>query len=153
MDDPLLALPGYVLTRAAAASLAKLNAALAAIECRRTDVSLLLLIEANPGITASDAGRALDIARANMVPLINRLESQFLLTRKALDGRSHGLFLSSVGEAKLTAAKSVITAHEDAMMDAVSAPLRPHLLPILMAIWKASGAPQSGPSVEPQDQR
>jgi DNA-binding MarR family transcriptional regulator len=153
MNDPLLALPGYVLTRAAAASLAKLNAALAGIECRRADVSLFLLIESNPGITASEAGRALDIARANMVPLINKLEKRTMLNRKAIDGRSHGLFLTSRGEAKLAAAKSVIATHEDAMLHAVPAPLRPHLLPILMAIWKASGAPQPSLSVEPQNQR
>jgi DNA-binding MarR family transcriptional regulator len=138
MNDPLLVLPGYVLARAAAASLARLNAALGRIGCRHSDVSLLLMIEANPGITASDAGRALDIARANMVPLITRLEKQALVYRTAIDGRSHGLFLAEFGKEKLIAAKSIIADHEMAMVGAVPDAVRAHMLPILMAVWRAS---------------
>jgi DNA-binding MarR family transcriptional regulator len=136
MKDPLLSLPGYLLRRASAASLAELNQRLAGLQLRHTDVSLLLLIEANPGITQSDAGRILDVQRANMVPFIARLEAQNLISRRQVDGRSQGLSLTSDGEELTNKARVVIEAYEAELLGRVPAELREHLVPILLALWQ-----------------
>ena len=73
MDDPLPTLPGYALRRAANATAAELAERLAPLGLRQVDASVMILIEANLDVTASALGRALDIQRANMVPLLKRL--------------------------------------------------------------------------------
>ena len=97
MNDPLLKLSGYVLRRASAAALAELNTRLAPLELRHADVAVLMLIEASPGLTQSQAGRLLDIQRANMVPFIARLEARRIIQRRQVDGRSQALDLTARG--------------------------------------------------------
>ena len=76
MKDPLLDLPGYVLRRASAAALSELNQRLAPLRLRHGDAAFLLLIAAAPGSNQSEVGRILDIERANMVPLVARLDGR-----------------------------------------------------------------------------
>ena len=97
MDDPLIRFPGYSLRRAANATGAELAGRLAELGLRQADASALLLIGTHPDITASALGRQLDIQRANMVPLLKRLESDGLIERHAIDGKSQGLVLSAKG--------------------------------------------------------
>ncbi len=138
MLDPLSSLPGYVLSRAAAASLAELNKRLGKIGLRHSDVSLLILVKANPGLTQSDAGKLLDIQRANMVPLVSRLLDQSLISKEPVDGRSQGLLLTAKGKKLLRAAQAVIDDHEVRLQQSIPEDLRPHLLPILHALWDSS---------------
>ena len=58
-----------------------------------SEASVLLVIEANPNISQSEIGRMLEIAGANMAPLISRLQKRELIERQSVDGRSHGLEL------------------------------------------------------------
>ena len=88
MKDPLIKLCGYVLHRAAARALADLNRRLAPLGLRHAGVAMLMLVEARPGITQSQAGRMLDIQRANMVPFVARLERLGVIRRRQVDGRS-----------------------------------------------------------------
>ena len=136
MDDPLISLPGYALRRAANATAAELSARLAETGLRQSDISLLMLVDANPGATASALGRQLDIQRANMVPLLKRLEDAGLIEREAIDGKSMGLTLTAAGRAKLAAGRKVIDAFENELLQRVPAQHRPHLLPALNAIWR-----------------
>ena len=136
MDDELTRLPGYALRRAANATAAELSARLAPLELRQSDASLLLLIAANPGATASALGRALDIQRANMVPLLKRLEDAGLVEREAIDGKSQGLTLTTAGHRRIEAARGVIEAFERELLQRVPAEHRDHLLPALNAIWR-----------------
>ena len=110
MFDPLPSLPGYALRRAANATAAELAARLAPLGLRQSDVSVLILIGENAGVTASAIGRVLDIQRANMVPLLNRLEGAGLIARTPIDGKSFGLDLTDKGRALLTEARAVIDA-------------------------------------------
>jgi DNA-binding MarR family transcriptional regulator len=135
MQDPLTQLPGYVLRRASAAALARLNERLAPLGLRHIDVALMLLVEATPGLTPSRAGRVLDIQRANMVPLVARLESRSLMARQRVDGRSHALRLTAEGRSRLSRARAVVAHCEAALLRPVPVKLRPHVLPILMALW------------------
>jgi DNA-binding MarR family transcriptional regulator len=136
MKDPLTSFPGYSLRRAANAASAELAQRLAALGLRQSDASLLMLVEANPGVTASALGRQLDIQRANMVPILKRLEDAGLITRAPIDGKSQGLALAEAGRAKLAEARKVIEQFERELLERVPAEHRPHLLPALDAIWR-----------------
>ena len=138
MTDPLATLPGYVLRRASTAALSALNRRLAPLGLRHVDASLLLILGARPGTTQSEAGRLLDIQRANMVPIVARLETRELVERRRVDGRSQGLYLSGEGVTLLGQIQQVIDAHESAMLAAVPAPLRDAVLPVLQALWAAA---------------
>ncbi len=135
MQDPLARYPGYVLRRASAAALANLNERLEPLHLRHADVALLMLIDAQPGVSQSQAGRILDIQRANMVPFIARLEKQGLIERQQIDGRSRALQLTPNGQSILTQARQRVDDYEMALLNQVPASLRAHVLPILMALW------------------
>ena len=136
MQDPLISLPGYALRRAANATAAELSARLAELALRQSDVSLLMLIEANPGTTSSALGRQLDIQRANMVPILKRLEDGGLIARAPIDGKSQGLVLTAAGGARLAEGRKVIERFERELLERVPEEHRPHLLPALNAIWR-----------------
>lgn len=136
MNDPLLDLPGYSLRRAASAMMAEFGSRLEPLGLRITDVSVLLAIAANDGITASQLGRMLDIQRANMVPLLGRIGDAGLLERRPLDGKSHSLHLTAAGEAKLAEARVAINAFETWLLGRVPAAHRDHLKPALDALWR-----------------
>lgn len=136
MDNPLLALPGFALRRAASAMMAEFALRIEPLGLRVADVSALLVIGANPGLTASQLGRALDIQRANMVPLVARLEDAGLIVRSPLDGKSHSLALTDAGEARLAEARAVIDRFETWLVERVPPEHRPHLKPALDALWR-----------------
>ena len=136
MDDPLIRFPGYALRRAANATAAELSARLAALDLRQSDASMLMLVASTPGATSSALGRALGIERANMVPLLKRLEEAGLIEREAIDGKSQGLRLTPAGLRRLAEARKIIEAFEAELLARVPAEHRDHLLPALNAIWR-----------------
>jgi hypothetical protein len=91
MKDPLSDLVGYALRRASSAMMEDMAKRMGALGLRTSEASVLMLIRANPGITQSDLCRALGIQRANMAPLIARMEARKLVARSRSDGRSFGL--------------------------------------------------------------
>ncbi|AKH44239.1 DNA-binding MarR family transcriptional regulator [Altererythrobacter atlanticus] len=135
MRDPLPSLPGYALRRAALATASELAARLSAIGLRQSDASALILIGENPGVTASALGRQLAIQRANMVPLLKRMEDAGLIDRAPIDGKSQGLALTAAGQARLAEARNVIDTYEAELLRRVPAEHRNHLLPALAALW------------------
>jgi len=141
MKDPLTTLCGYLLQRASTSALAGLNQRLAPLGLRHAGVAMLMLVEARPGITQSQAGRILDIQRANMVPFVARLEGLGVLRRRQVDGRSQALELTSRGRVLLERARRVVAAHEAELLERVPEKLRPMVLPVLMALWQ--GEPQA----------
>lgn len=136
MRDPLARFPGYALRRAANATAAQLAARLGAIGLKQVDASVLLQVDANPAITASALGRQLDIQRANMVPLLKRLENAGLIARNPIDGKSQGLVLTQHGVETMAQARAIIEAFEAELVARVPAPHRDHLLPALDALWR-----------------
>jgi DNA-binding MarR family transcriptional regulator len=141
MKDPLVTLCGYLLQRASSAALAELNQRLAPLGLRHAGVAMLMLVEALPGITQSQAGRILDIQRANMVPFVARLERLAVIRRRQVDGRSQALELTGRGRMLLERARRVVAAHEAQLIERVPEKLRPMVLPVLMALWQ--GAPEA----------
>lgn len=133
--DPLRDFPGYALRRASVATMQTLARRLTELGLRPTDASVLLVIEANPNITQSEIGRMLDIAGANMAPLIARLEKRELVEREPVDGRSHGLTLSKTGRTLSLRARKVIKLHEEELLAKIPVSRRPDFLAALHALW------------------
>ena len=138
MIDPMSDYPGYLLRRASALAMARLAKHLKVLHLTPTDATVLNVIDANPNSKQSEIGRMLDIARANMAPLISRLAERGLIERQPVDGRSHGLILSRSGRALIPRIKSAFAEHEEALVREVSAAQRRAFVAALRAILKES---------------
>lgn len=136
MIDPLSNLPGYVLRRAATSAGTRLNEKLKPLGLRQADVSALVLIDANPGISSARLCDALGIQSANMAVLMGRLESSGMIVRQQIDGRSQSARLTAQGRAKLAEADCVIRDFEQQLVANVPEPQRAHILPVLLSIWR-----------------
>lgn len=133
--DPLRRLPGYVLRRASVAVMGELAERLAPIGLRHVEATILLVLKDRPGMSQSALGRLLGIKRANMTPLAARLEEQGLIRRMANDGRTLELQLSPEGEQLARKVGQAIDAQEQALLERIAPEHRPHVLPILLALW------------------
>jgi DNA-binding MarR family transcriptional regulator len=116
MIDPLANYPGYLLRRASAFAMANLGKRLKGLGLSPTEATILNVIDANPNANQSDIGRLLDIARANMAPLVARLAGRDLIERQPVDKRSHGLVLTRAGRTLTAKAKKVFAEHETALL-------------------------------------
>lgn len=142
MRDPLIGQPGYVLQRAATAASVDLNDRLAEIGLRQVDFAFLTLIDAEPGMTQSEAGRMLEIKSANMVAFASRHEQSGLLNREPADGRSLALTLTPNAKKKLDMANQIVAEFENDLIQNVPEHLRSMVLPILTALWNPSDQQQ-----------
>ena len=106
---------GFVLRLAQVAVFKDLIEALRPFGLRPTDFSVLLVIEATPGLKQQAVGEALSIQRPNLVTIIDQLEGRGLVKRGAAPGdrRSYALTLTRDGAALLAQAKAAHTQHTD----------------------------------------
>ncbi len=94
--DPLKDLLGYQLRRGSLVIMNDLHNRLESINMTPAMASVLMVIEANAGVKLIDIGYCLKIKRANMTPIISKLEERGLIERE-IDGRSHALSLNTQG--------------------------------------------------------
>jgi DNA-binding MarR family transcriptional regulator len=134
MIDPMKDYPGYLLRRASVVATARLAKRLKALHLSQTEAAVLTVIGANPSGKQSDIGRLLDIASANMAPLISRLAKRGLIDRQPVDGRSHGLLLSRTGRALVARVKSIFEEHEERLIRKIPATQRRAFLAGLRAL-------------------
>lgn len=120
MVDPLENLLGYQLRRASLVVMDDLYNALAEVDLSPAMASVLMVIEANPDIKLIEVGRCLDIKRANMTPLIAKLEARGLVARVAADGRSHALKLTADGRSTVAKVHRLIAKHEKRCLGCLS---------------------------------
>jgi DNA-binding MarR family transcriptional regulator len=139
MIDPMKDHPGYLLRRASVVAMARLAERLKALHLSPTEATVLTVIEANPNARQSEIGRLLDIASANMAPLISRLAKRGLIDRQPVDGRSHGLMLSRTGRALMARVASIIAEHEERLVSRVPAAQRRSFLAGLRALQEEGG--------------
>ncbi len=137
MSDPLAQLPGYALRRAANAMMAELAGRLAAHDMRISEASVMLLVGERRDMTSSEIGRVLDIQRANMVPLLGRLEKAALIERLPLDRKSQAIVLTAAGREKLVQVQVVTTEFETDLTARIPAQYRQHFVPALNSLWQA----------------
>ena len=133
--DPLENYPGYALRRASAATMARLARRFAALDLRAAEASVLMVIDANPNITQSEIGRMLDIASANMAPLVSRLADRDLIERQPVDGRSHGLALTNMGRGVTVKVKKAVATHEEELLSKIPAAQRKSFIAALRTLW------------------
>lgn len=136
MPDPPSRRPGYALRRAANAMMSELARRLAAIDLRISEASILLFVDDRKDVTASEIGRTLDIQRANMVPLLNRLEGAGLIERRPLDGKSQAVLLTKAGRERRQEADRITDQFEDDLMALIPPDLRDGFVPTLNALWQ-----------------
>jgi DNA-binding MarR family transcriptional regulator len=135
LDDPLARLPGYALRRAANAMMAELANRLTEIDMRVTDAAVLILVSSRADVTASQIGRTLDIQRANMVPLLNRMEEAGLIERLPIDRKSLAIVPTGKGRERLAQVEAITEEFESDLLARVPEQHRDHLLPALNALW------------------
>jgi DNA-binding MarR family transcriptional regulator len=121
LENPLESLVGYRLRQVSLAIAADLSERLEALSLTLISLSVLLTIEANPGVTQSDLCRRLGIKRANMTPQVFQFERRKLIERLAADGRSQSLRLTAKGKALSASARNLVQANESAFLSALSA--------------------------------
>ena len=97
---------GYRLRRAELRAFAELVDALAPMDLRPGQFSVLAVVAANAGLRQSDVAGELGIKRANFVPVIDDLELRGLVTRTSstVDRRANCLHLTPAGERLLARA-------------------------------------------------
>ena len=76
--------------------------------------SLMVLVEANPGIAQVDLARELDQDKATIVGLIDALQRRHWLVRRRsrVDQRRHGIFLTPAGRRNLESLRREMLEHE-----------------------------------------
>ena len=95
-------------------------------------VGILLLIDANPGVTQSRLAQAVGLDRSTMVGLIDTLEDRALIQRRrGEDRRTNGLWLTRPGRRLLGGLKRRIELHEKRVAARLSASERVQLIALL----------------------
>ena len=95
-------------------------------------VGILLLLEANPGVTQSRLAQAVSLERSTMVGVVDLLEGRGLLERRrGADRRTNGLWLTDPGRDLVTRLKRRIQLHERRVAARLSAQERAQLLALL----------------------
>ncbi|OGA11465.1 MAG: hypothetical protein A3D95_06345 [Betaproteobacteria bacterium RIFCSPHIGHO2_12_FULL_69_13] len=96
---------------------------------------ILMLIEANPGVTQSRLAEAAGIDRSTIVGVLDALEERRLIERrKGKDRRTNGLWLTRRGRARLARVKQRIHVHERRVAARLSAAERSQLLALLQRL-------------------
>ena len=105
---------GYNLRRAQIALWRDFNRTVREDDVRPGIFSLLVLIDANPGIAQIDLANQLDIDKATIVGLIRRMERQNWVTRKTSteDRRRQGVYMTPEGRQALKSLREEMLEHE-----------------------------------------
>ena len=113
---------GFHLRRAQGAVHRSFLAALGAIEMTQKQTATLWLIGANPGVSQIQVAGELDMDRATMMAIVDKLcERGWLLRRRSeTDRRRQELYLTPRGQAALKKAKARIAEHERRIKSAFS---------------------------------
>jgi DNA-binding MarR family transcriptional regulator len=135
LTDPLERWLGYRLRRISATAMADLATELAEQNFSASLASVLLMIESNPGRTQAEIGRRLAIKRANIAPMIARLEDAKLIRKQSIDGRSFGLLITQRGRRQAERLAGIFSAHDLRMFGGLTAPERAQLVQLLHRIW------------------
>jgi DNA-binding MarR family transcriptional regulator len=95
-------------------------------------VGILLLIDANPGVTQSRLAHAVGLDRSTMVGVLHALEARALVERRrGEDRRTNGLWLTRGGRTLVAGLKRRIRAHERRVAARLTSQERAQLLLLL----------------------
>jgi DNA-binding MarR family transcriptional regulator len=116
--------------------MAELSTRLAELDLRISEATVLLLLNGRTDLTSSDIGKILDIQRANMVPLLARLEAAGLIRREPLDRKSQAVLLTDEGRTCHARVDAITRQFETDLLARIPANHRMHLVPALQALLK-----------------
>lgn len=133
--DPFEGLLGYHLRRLSVLVMADLTDALAPLGLKPAEACVLYTIGATAGLTQSDIGKMLGIARANMAPLMAGLSVRGLVERDRVDGRSQALKLTHAGEESRASALAANQAHEARIFGVLGKPARARMALQIRSLW------------------
>jgi len=124
---------GYLVRRAQLWIFQDFVRTLADLNIRPAQYSVLIVIDANAGLTQMALANALGIERARLVHLLNALEARRLVRRMAAtnDRRSHALHLTAEGRKILNQARLNASEHEQQLAERVGAENHKQLLSLL----------------------
>jgi DNA-binding MarR family transcriptional regulator len=95
-------------------------------------VGILLLIDANPGVTQSRLAQAVGLDRSTLVGVLHGLEARGLVERRrGEDRRTNGLLLTRAGRGLVEGLKRRIRTHERRVAARLSTEERTQLLALL----------------------
>ena len=95
-------------------------------------VGILLLIEANAGVTQTRLAQAVGLDRSTLVGVLHALEALGLVERRrGVDRRTNGLFLTRAGATLVSALKRRIRLHERRVAARLTPAERAQLLALL----------------------
>ena len=95
---------------------------------------ILVVIDANAGLTQQALANAAHLDRSTMVTVIDKLEHRGLVERRAADRRSNGLFLTAGGVALLRSLRRKVARHERRVVQNLSEHEREQLVSLLQRI-------------------
>ena len=104
-----------------------------ALSLKPGEYSILVMVDANPGIYLRQLGEALDISPSNLVPVLDRLVQRDLMQRRAdtRDRRLQQLHLTATGQAVLSQAEQKVEELECNFDQILSPAERVHLISAL----------------------
>jgi DNA-binding MarR family transcriptional regulator len=113
---------------------------LASFDIRPAQYSVLVVIDANAGLSQADLAETLGIERARLVRLLDELEERGFTRRmpSPSDRRSHALFLTRDGQQKLKRIKALAAAHEAHVEAVLGTQQRDQMLTALKGFSAAS---------------
>jgi len=109
---------GYFVRRAQVWIFQDFIGRLASIDVSPAQFSVLVVVDANRGLSQAELAATLGIERARLVRLLHRLEQRGLVQRLpcSADGRRHALQLTRDGQRVLARAKALSEEHEAGLM-------------------------------------
>lgn len=136
--DDLDGLLGFRLRQASVAMYRDFIATLAPFDVTQKQTATLWLINANPGVSQASLAASLDMDRATMMGLIDRLEGRGFVIRKrsTSDRRRQRLYLTPAGQRALGKIKGLIAKHERKFTSRFTAE---EMSALLSALQKISG--------------
>jgi len=87
VDLPFRDFPGYLLRVVSNQSMAELGDLTKRIDLTVVEATALILIQRNEGCPQRFISQSLNIASANLTPMLSRLERKGMINRRPLDGR------------------------------------------------------------------
>jgi DNA-binding MarR family transcriptional regulator len=95
---------------------------------------ILVIIDANTGLTQQALANAAHLDRSSVVTVIDKLEHRGLVERRAADRRSNGLYLTGAGAALLRRLKRKVALHERRVVANLTEREREQLVSLLQRI-------------------
>ena len=141
MKNPIGQYPGYLLRIVSQKYMGLLAQRLGELDLRISEATVLLFIQNNPGVRQSQIGKQINIARANMAPLVGKLEKRGYVSKEPIDGRSFGLFLTENGKAITSKVSYITMTHEKDIENAIPDNIKSQFLETLAELSKSNDKP------------